>query len=224
MTIKAKTVYFIRHGETGWNNYLRMQGHTDIGLERNGVRQAQRAAIRLRKSNARLICSSPLKRALTTAKIISGGKREIVIWPELIEQSYGDWEGSTLPYLLESEPELYARWRRGEKGFEIPNGETREESIARASHIVERLKQLEESEVIVTTHGGILRAIIVSIFGSESSKFLWNYKFNNCSITAIRFNEDEEAELLFINDDLHTKIDSEDEDELEDKIALLPLA
>ena len=61
----------IRHGETDWNAVGKIQGKTDIPLNTNGREQARITARLLSKHNIDVIISSPLKRAVETAEIIS---------------------------------------------------------------------------------------------------------------------------------------------------------
>ena len=64
-------LFLIRHGQTIWNVEGRYQGSKDTELTSVGVRQAKLAAKYLSKVNFSKIYSSPLKRALSTANIIS---------------------------------------------------------------------------------------------------------------------------------------------------------
>ncbi len=69
-------LFVVRHGETDWNVERRLQGQTDIELNENGIRQANKLKQDLndKDCNIDLIISSPLKRAKKTAEIISGRK------------------------------------------------------------------------------------------------------------------------------------------------------
>ena len=73
METKTGKLYFTRHGETDWNAAHRIQGHTDIELNDNGIQDAYRTKENLRNKKIEVIMSSPLKRALKKAEIIAGG-------------------------------------------------------------------------------------------------------------------------------------------------------
>ncbi len=63
--------YYLRHGETDWNVDGRMQGHTDVPLNANGLAQAAMARDRLAGLEFATICTSPLSRARRTAEIVN---------------------------------------------------------------------------------------------------------------------------------------------------------
>lgn len=203
---------------------LRIQGHSDILLDNKGLYQAHSVAVRLEKSKATHVYTSPLKRAKTTGRIIASKTRELVVWDELTEQNFGVWEGCSIPYVLQKYPKEYCGWKHGTVGFEPIGGETELEITERAEKIVHKILSLNEQEIIVTTHGGILRMIFIVMFGHRFRKFFWDYKFGNCSVSAVQLSENGSAELLFLNDCMHTKIDADNEDELKKQIRLLPLA
>jgi len=60
-------LYLIRHGETDWNRARRLQGHTDIPLNENGIELAEATGWGLRDVPIDLCISSPLSRAVETA-------------------------------------------------------------------------------------------------------------------------------------------------------------
>lgn len=92
------TILLVRHGETPWNALGKIQGCTNIDLEAPGKRQAHMLASSLVKStpNIAAIYSSPLNRALETAKII-GDALHLSVHPKekLTEIDFGLWEGLT---------------------------------------------------------------------------------------------------------------------------------
>ena len=80
----------VRHEETDWNVERKMQGHVDIELNSNGIRQANALRDNLEKQNYNidLIISSPLKRAKKTAEIISNGQIKIIYSDKIVERGF----------------------------------------------------------------------------------------------------------------------------------------
>lgn len=68
----AKTsIYLIRHGECAGNRENRVRGRVDFPLNNNGIAQAGALAKAMKGKNLTYVYSSPLKRALSTAEMIS---------------------------------------------------------------------------------------------------------------------------------------------------------
>ena len=63
-------LYILRHGETDLNVQGRLQGWLDAPLNENGVRAAAETGRALREIRFDRAISSPLRRALETARLI----------------------------------------------------------------------------------------------------------------------------------------------------------
>lgn len=80
----------LRHGHTPWNRAGRIQGRTDIALDLDAAAQLGTYTLPPDWQNAD-IWSSPLKRAVETAQIVTD--RAPQTDPALTEMDWGDWEG-----------------------------------------------------------------------------------------------------------------------------------
>ena len=116
-------LYLVRHGETDWNRQRRIQGLTDIPLNDTGREQARATGRALGRRAFDGIFSSPLGRALETARIIAGevGLPEPSVIDALAERNYGEAEGMGFD-------EIERRWpdRRA-----VPGQESREQVVER---------------------------------------------------------------------------------------------
>lgn len=91
-----KSFYFVRHGETDWNQQHRVMGQQDIPLNFHGKAQAHQAAKLLKDCTFDCIITSPLIRARETAEIIQTYKSVPIIHEDqLQEYGFGELEGET---------------------------------------------------------------------------------------------------------------------------------
>lgn len=90
-------IYLIRHGETDWNLQGRLQGREDIPLNETGRMQARQSGRVLQKTGVKTIITSPLIRAVETARIISKSldKARLIIDDDLIERDFASLSGMT---------------------------------------------------------------------------------------------------------------------------------
>src|SRR4051812_36442312 len=117
--------WLIRHGETEWSRSGKHTGRTDVPLTDLGREQARRLRQKLGERPFALVLSSPLARALDTARLAGYGD-VVEVDPDLREWDYGDFEGETTPHIRKTIPG-WSIWT-----YPAPNGETAEEVAARA--------------------------------------------------------------------------------------------
>ena len=94
--MEKRQIILVRHGESLTNRKRLLTGRTDTDLTRLGEKQAKRASdfIKKRYASIDIIFTSPLKRAYSTALMISK-KVKAPIQKEalLLETDFGNWEG-----------------------------------------------------------------------------------------------------------------------------------
>ena len=89
-----KPFIFLRHGETETNRLGLTAGMTDVVLNETGQKQARAAAAALVGHGVDTIYTSPLERALVTARCVAEMlKLSFVTIPELAERNWGAQEG-----------------------------------------------------------------------------------------------------------------------------------
>ena len=193
----------VRHGETEWNAEGRIQGHTDIGLSEKGAEQAHSLGIRLAGINIDVAYTSDLKRSSETAKLALGG-RDIVLNETAMLREYnkGAFEGLTLAEIKARFPDEYPRYLEKDLGYAPKGGESIRDVSARMAKIINEIKTNHLNEtVLVVSHGGVLRAAMVSLLGMPIEGN-WSFVFGNCGLTMVDTHEDN-AVLRLFNDTSH---------------------
>lgn len=158
-------LHLIRHGQTDWNVEKRYQGSQDIPLNERGRLQAYDAKEALSDKAFAGIYSSDLKRALETAEIIRGEEdHAIITFSELRETCYGCLEGKTL---AEIESEFGTHQENHQITLHhkiVPDMESGFEVLQRVLPTLELIaKQHQDEDVLVVTHGGVIRALLVHL-------------------------------------------------------------
>ncbi|SHI02476.1 uncharacterized phosphatase [Sporobacter termitidis DSM 10068] len=153
------TFYLIRHGETDWNRQNRLQGIEDIELNETGIRQSAECARALRGVKAGRILSSPLKRAVKTAEIISEytGGPPVIVEEGLTERDFGRLSGITLP---EREALLASGEDPGMEPFDVLTD--------RLLRVLNAYKACGGAEnILLVSHGASINALLSVLSGGE---------------------------------------------------------
>jgi broad specificity phosphatase PhoE len=161
-------LYYVRHGETDFNAEARLQGRRDTELNVRGREQAAECGELLHDLFARdrreasdfAYVASPLTRARATMEILRAtlglDPHVYEIDDRLMEISYGEWEGLTLPEIDAGDPAILARRARDKWDFAPPGGESYRELAARIGAWYAGLTR----DTVVAAHGGGVRALM----------------------------------------------------------------
>lgn len=142
-------IWLIRHGETEWSKSGQHTSRTDLALTPNGERQALALKHTLNNHTFACVFSSPLRRALDTARLAGF---DPILLDELREWDYGRYEGLTTPQIQQQSPG-WTIWTG-----DVPGGETQEQVTARADQAIARLLTCP-GDTAIFAHGHILRVI-----------------------------------------------------------------
>ena len=157
----------LRHGETLWNREGKMQGQADVELSEHGREQAREVASELTQYAFDVVWSSPLSRALETARTAASVQGlEVHVDARLGEIDMGDWAGKTWVEVSKTHPERVERLRAGEDFRRSDAGETAEEMARRGTRALHDIAaQHPDQTVLVATHGFFTRVTVASLLG-----------------------------------------------------------
>lgn len=199
-------IFLVRHGETEWNRLGKFQGCVDIDLSKEGIVQATHIKNRF-NGNFDYIYTSPLKRALDTAKIISSNKNTIpMVIDDIREINFGDWEGLTIKDIIKNYPKEYDVWQNDELDAPLCGGDLsiKNASIRAKNAILKVANENKGKTSIIVAHGGIIKAGLIGIFNWKMTMY-HRMILGNTSVCEIRFNKDMEPTLMSLNDTSHLK-------------------
>ncbi len=193
----------VRHGITEMNSSRKFSGHTDVDLSEEGFRQAERLGERLAKEQINAVYCSDLKRAVSTAEVITRGhETEISNCFELREIHYGDLEGLSFDEISRDHPEVAKDLRNSFLELSFPGGEDFKGFTARVCSFLDKLDtQAEEQTVLVVAHGGSLRTLLCNLLGFGQEHWR-KFRFDNASLTIVDIYS-RGAILSLLNDTSH---------------------
>lgn len=147
-------IFFLRHGETVWNQQKRFQGHTDIALSEKGIAEVSKWHI---PENIEHWFVSPLGRAKQTAAIHR--LKPQTISEDLIEASWGQWEGKVLKQLREKNPREIADIESLGLDMRPPDGESPRDVRTRLNKWLNSFSK-QYGCIGAVTHRGVIRAAL----------------------------------------------------------------
>lgn len=161
-----RVFYLFRHGETDWNVVRRCQGHTDIPLNENGLKQVEELAQKMQDVPLEIIFSSDLMRAAHTGNRVAQELNVPIHFDSrLREMSYGEAEGLIYHDAISKfGNEIWMKLSSFKREFDhvgFPGGETRKESRERFLALLEEIiQQTGHQHIGISTHGGAIRNIL----------------------------------------------------------------
>lgn len=166
-------VVVIRHGRTEWNRIERFRGRADIDLDEMGKRQAEATAKRAAELGISEIYASPLRRTMTTARIISEQlSLTVQPLPGIMDIDFGEWQGLTPEEAAARDGNLYMLWREHPHMMTFPSGESLADVSSRASRAVEDvLEQADNKTIAVVSHKVVCQLLILHFIALDNSHF-----------------------------------------------------
>jgi phosphoserine phosphatase len=153
-----------RHGETASNRDGLGLGLQDVPLTEKGRKQAKALAEALADAKVAAVYSSPLRRAVDTARAIASRHRlEVIVDEGMTEMDVGRLDGLSFDEMRRRHPEFISRWLGEEAGtLRMPGGsECLQEVQERARESVRRIAERHEREtVVVVTHNFTIHALL----------------------------------------------------------------
>lgn len=185
------TLYITRHGETEWNREKRMQGWLDSNLTENGIKNAVCLGERLKETEITAIFSSPSGRTKATTNLIRGERDIPVIYDEnLREIKLGQWEGKTHSSIKEMYLTEFESYWNTPHLFKTVEGETFEETRARAIQVLNRIKrEFKSGNILIVTHSVVIKCLY-SFFKNSPIETLWDPPYiHDTSLTIVEMDE-----------------------------------
>lgn len=178
-------IYVARHGQTDFNKQDRILGTTDMDINETGLQQAHELAGKVSDLNVDIIVASPMKRAQTTAGIVSEKTGlEIITDSRLREWDYGEYE---------ARPRVTEGFAENKINFAVRMGKTGESVLQLAHRVYSALddiiKNYSDKNVLIVCHGGVCR-IINTYFNDIKTEDFAVWVVNNCDILQYDVRED----------------------------------
>lgn len=187
-------MYIIRHGVTTWNALKKVQGSADIPLAAEGIRLAKKTGEALRNVPFDICFSSPLQRAVETARLVLGlSEVPVITDSRLREINFGVLEGIRFKdddgKILNEELKTFFtdpwNFRRPENGENIPD------IVARTRGFWEEKihdPSLRNKNVLIASHGCAVRALLQNIYQNHED-FWHGGPPPNCSVNLVEVQE-----------------------------------
>ena len=202
-------IYLVRHAEAAGNKQRFFQGHMDGKVSENGRAQLERLSKRFETIHLDALYSSPLSRAVETAKAVnSGSGLEIVTDDRLMEINGGVFEGVAWAELPVRFPEEAERWSLRPWEFAPENGEAMTHVMARMQQMLEDIGRRHEGGTVgAVSHGCAIRAALCAVMHGDILRLNDVDWCDNTAVTLLIW-EDGRLRLEWANDNSHLDNDT----------------
>ena len=198
-------LFLVRHGATAATEEDRFSGSTTVELSDQGRWQVTRLGERLAQQNIAAVYSSPLSRALDTARIIAGHcGLEPITRDGLREIGHGHWEGMKRDDVERQFDLEYAAWEADPFTFAPEGGESGVTVLARALPVIREIVAAHQgARVLVVSHKATLRLILSSLLGFDPRGYRDRLDQSPACLNVVDFKDPVRVRLMLFNDTSH---------------------
>lgn len=210
-------LYIVRHGTTSWNVAHRVQGRTDTELDDLGIRMAEETGRALAEKGIVFdrVFTSPLKRAMVTARLVSG-RDDVIPDERLAELCFGPFEGREVEKMRDDpecafrffahEPAEYDRavrlMKKADPDLII---ESLEELNRRTGDFMhDCLDALADTDmiVLVSGHGALNKSLIMNLMGRTDLRMFWGKGLQiNCGVNIVDVRREDDRVIYDVNEE-----------------------
>jgi broad specificity phosphatase PhoE len=192
-----RAIFLVRHGETTWNRQKRVMGRREIPLNRVGIAQAKRIALLIREIGVEAVYTSPLTRAMETARILASSESlPIKADTGLTEVAFGRWEGQLFKDIRKDK--AYQRFAARPLESAVPGGETIVDVQNRGIKAIRRaLDEFPRARLLFVSHGDVIRAVLCRFMGIPLEEYR-RLRVDTGSLSGLETDGDW-AEVKFLN-------------------------
>lgn len=182
-------ICLIRHGQTDWNNKKLIQGRLNNPLNETGRKQVKEVGklLKVNDSTWDVLISSPLDRAIDSAKIIAeeiNYKNEIIINNDVIEREFGEAEG------MDINEEIYEKI----KNDDVVNLEKSYDLQKRAYNALLAIAKLYPGKkVLITTHSHFIKGFFTHI----DKSYTFTSPLYNASLNYVHIDNNKVTKYIF---------------------------
>ena len=199
------TVYLIRHAYAQGNLDRTFQGHIDGELTELGYRQLDCLAEYCRGLAFDAVYSSPLSRAMETARA-AARYHQLPVQPDagLLEIDGGSWEGRKWSELEAEDPARYEQWRKKAPAFCAPGGERLEHVYARMRDAILHIVEKERDKTIcIVSHGCAIVAFMTWAAGLRPDQIGQMKICDNTAVNKLVFDDALRPKIAWQNETGH---------------------
>jgi broad specificity phosphatase PhoE len=202
-------LYVLRHPQTTWNVLERYQGRLDTTWSELGRRQASLAKLSFQGMNIDAVYSSPLKRSLCLAELISEiTNSECITENRLTEIGQTPWEGLHISEIEDRHGELYRQWCTRPDTVTFADGEGIGDVQTRALSAIRDIKSRHQGgQVVLVTHCEVVRVVVAAALCLDL-RHAHRVHVSNARISTFWGEDAGPGDLLAFNSDLPYRAES----------------
>lgn len=190
-------LHIVRHGQTDWNAENRIQGQLDSQLDDTGVKQAVERGKDFTPDQFHAVySSSSVRTRQTTFHLLNGQVNGVIYLDQLREVGLGVWEGHLWKDILARFPEMVDAHKNGSENFSVDGAEKSREVQTRGVAAVESIisahtDELADLEILIVSHGAIMRTILAHYIGAPLSDLQSLPSLPNCGHCIVDVNDNQ---------------------------------
>ena len=198
-------LFLVRHGATTATEEDRFSGSSGAELSDLGRWQAGRLGERLAQQGLTAAYSSPLSRALDTARTIGDCCRlDPITRDGLREIGHGHWEGLKRKDVEAQFASEYAAWEADPFTFAPEGGESGVGVLARALPVIREIVTAHPGgRILVVSHKATLRLVLSSLLAFDPRGYRDRLDQAPACLNVVDFRDPVRVRLMLFNDTSH---------------------